>query len=868
MLDMRTIVFSNVLTDIVCLVVIILLWQQTRRRFAGAGFFVFDFALQTTALFLIILRGQIPDWMSYVLANTMVMTGALLGYMGLSRFVGKKSFQIHNYILLAVFAFAHTYFTFVQPNLAARNLNLSLVLLIICLQCAWLMLYRVQHGMRPLTRGVGIVFGIYCLLSIIRIIEFSEGEHIVGDYFQSGMFEKLILVSYQILFIVLTYSLTLMVNKRLLVDIRTGEEKFSKAFYSSPYAITITRMSDGQIIEVNESFSNITGYQTADLQEKTTLAMHLWGRDEDRALVVSELAGKGKVRQREFQFRKKSGEIMIGLFSAEIITINNEKCVLSSINDITERKQNEEVLLASEEKFSRTFDSNPIATAISTMKDGRFLNVNNAMVGAFSFSSKEEIIGKTSVELGLFADPRQRQSIRKAVEETGRVHNMGLDMVAKDGRALSCLFSAEPILVNNEQCLLTTAVDISESRKAQKALKEKEQQYQNLFESSLEGIFQTSPEGRLLKANMAFVEMFGYESSEEAVSAVTDIAGQLYANHEERGKVINFLQKTGYLKDFECEMRRKDGTTFWTLINARFTGKQAGGRFFEGFIIDISTRKQAQNEIIRLNAELEQQVLARTDDLHQSQLGLLNLVEDMSQASKKIDTANLALAAINKELESFSYSVSHDLRAPLRSIDGFSQAMLEDYQEKLDDTGRNYLKKIRKATQNMGMLIDDMLKLSRVIQAEFRQEPVDLSKMVQDILSTQRQNSPARKVKVSVQKGIIVDGDRQMLEIALTNLIENAWKFTGTTENARIEFGKLLKDGKPVMFIRDNGAGFDMSYVNKLFGAFQRLHTKAEFVGTGIGLATVKRIITRHGGEVWAEGEVGKGASFYFTVPE
>jgi light-regulated signal transduction histidine kinase (bacteriophytochrome) len=167
----------------------------------------------------------------------------------------------------------------------------------------------------------------------------------------------------------------------------------------------------------------------------------------------------------------------------------------------------------------------------------------------------------------------------------------------------------------------------------------------------------------------------------------------------------------------------------------------------------------------------------------------------------------------------------------------------------------------------MGLLIDDMLKLSRITRTEFKRESVDLSAMVQDILLTVRQNNPARDVQANIQKDIIMEGDRYLLEIALTNLLENAWKFTGKTENARIEFGTELTDGKSVMFIRDNGVGFDMAYVDKLFGAFQRLHSTAEFPGTGIGLATVQRIIHRHGGQIWAAGEIGRGAVFFFTLP-
>ena len=338
LLDMRTIVFSNVVTDIVCMLVILLLWHQSRKRFAGMGFWVFDFAFQTAALFLIILRGNIPDWMSIVLANTLVIVGALLGYIGLGRFVGKKISQVHNYVLLAAFACVHTYFAFVQPNLAARNLNLSVGLLIICFQCMWLLVHRAEPGMRQLTLGVGIVFWAYCLVSIFRIVEFFIGTHATNDYFQSGAFEPLILISYQMLFILLTYSLALMFNKRLLVEVKTQEEKFSKAFHSSPYAIMLTRLSDGQIIEVNDGFVNIIGYQYAEIMGKTTVGLQLWDKEEDRVVAVNELSKIGKVQGREFQFRKKSGETITGLFSAEIIPINNQDFVLSSISDITERK--------------------------------------------------------------------------------------------------------------------------------------------------------------------------------------------------------------------------------------------------------------------------------------------------------------------------------------------------------------------------------------------------------------------------------------------------------------------------------------------------------------------------------------------------
>jgi signal transduction histidine kinase len=249
----------------------------------------------------------------------------------------------------------------------------------------------------------------------------------------------------------------------------------------------------------------------------------------------------------------------------------------------------------------------------------------------------------------------------------------------------------------------------------------------------------------------------------------------------------------------------------------------------------------------------------------ETELERVNL-ESREELERRVQDRTAQLEAINKELEAFCYSVSHDLRAPLRSVRGFSEVLLERYAEKLDAQGQEFLRRAVKSCHHMDSLIDDLLKLSRVTRAELQVQNIDLSNMAQTIVEDLRKTQPSRKTEVLIQPGLRTEGDERLLRVALDNLMGNAWKFTGKRSEARIEFGKTQSPQK-AFYIKDNGAGFDMRYQERLFGVFQRLHSLTEFPGTGVGLATVQRIINRHGGKAWAEGKVDEGATFYFTLP-
>jgi len=240
--------------------------------------------------------------------------------------------------------------------------------------------------------------------------------------------------------------------------------------------------------------------------------------------------------------------------------------------------------------------------------------------------------------------------------------------------------------------------------------------------------------------------------------------------------------------------------------------------------------------------------------------------ESNAELEQRVARRTTELEAINKELEAFSYSVSHDLRAPLRSIDGFSNKILKDYSNLFDDQGKDYFNRVMNASHKMGHLIDDLIKLARISRIDMKMEEINLSDMAISIISELKELNPERAVSIYVQDNMIVTGDRNLMHVAMNNLLGNAWKYSKNKAETEIEFTTIQKDGQIIYFIRDNGAGFDMRYVDKLFGAFQRLHSLSEFEGTGIGLATVQRIIRRHQGTIWAESEVDKGTTFFFTL--
>jgi len=369
--------------------------------------------------------------------------------------------------------------------------------------------------------------------------------------------------------------------------------------------------------------------------------------------------------------------------------------------------------------------------------------------------------------------------------------------------------------------------------------------FRTVVETAHEGIWIMDEERRTLYVNARMTELLGYSPEE-----MLGLPLEEFVAAEQRATTL--LQVARRRRDHARETQelvlvtrnREERTVL--MRSSPLPGEDATALGTLAMVIDITDRVRAEAEVQRINAELEARIERRTEELAR---------------------ANRSLAASVAELEGFTYSVSHDLRGPLRALDGLSQAVLEDYGDVLDATGREYLQRVRAAAQRMGTLMDDLLSLSRIGKGGIRQSRVDLAGMAREVAEELEQMNPERKVALRIPPELSVMGDANLLRIVLENLLGNAWKFTRTVPRPRIEIGRQAAADEDSIFVKDNGVGFDSAYREKLFAPFQRLHPNAEFEGNGIGLATVHRIIRKHGGRVWAESELGSGASFHFALP-
>jgi PAS domain S-box-containing protein len=500
---------------------------------------------------------------------------------------------------------------------------------------------------------------------------------------------------------------------------------------------------------------------------------------------------------------------------------------------VAERKEAEDILKLAN-AYNRSLLEASLDPLVTIDANGKITDANNA-AELVTGVSRAHLIGSDFSDY--FTEPGKAREGYQKVFTDGFVKDYPLAIHHASGRITHVLYNAVVYkdAGGNVQGVFAAARDITERKKAEDALRLANAYNRSLLEASLDPLVTIDVNGKITDVNLATEKVTG-RSRRELIG--TDFSD--YFTEPEKARTgYRLVFQEGSVMDYALEIRRKDGYITPVLYNAALYRDEAGnviGVFAAAR--DITERKKAEDEIKKLNRELEARVIERTAQLEAS----------------------------NKELEAFAYSVSHDLRTPLRGIDGFSLALLEDYGDVLDETGKDYLQRVRAGALKMGQLIDALLNLSRLTRGEVRRASVDLSSLAKNAAEELKKSEPERRAEFIIVSGATVKGDPVMLRAVIDNLFANAWKFTSKCGAARIEFGVAKGEERTAYFVRDNGSGFDMAYANKLFTAFQRLHGAADFPGLGIGLATVQRIIHRHGGKVWAEGEVGKGAVFYFTL--
>ncbi len=658
----------------------------------------------------------------------------------------------------------------------------------------------------------------------------------------------------------------------------------------------VTIGADGRITDVNAATEKATGRTRGELIG-TDFSEYFTGPAKARA-GYQQVFREGFVRDYPLELRHRDGSVMSVLYNASVYRddAGNVLGVFAAARDITERKRAEEQirrlnadlerrveertqqLVASEQLFHGIYDTAPVSIWLEDWTDVlaaleqlrvqgvtdfdahfrthpefvrqaleavRILDVNAFTLKMFGARDKAVLLASLAT---VFNTPETLPGFvgeLAALARDERVYRTEMALSRVDGGTIHGLLAITfPPRGGGSGRVLVSVIDITDRRRTEEALRASEEHFRRLFDTTVEGVVYQDAAGKIMSMNPAAVRILG-RTPEEFLGS--------NSVREEGGTI------------------REDGAPFPGMEHPAMVALRTG-RPVANVVMGVYNPKAKAHRWITIQAvplfrpgePTPYQVYTIFDDITERK----RTEDSIRRLNEELQWRAGQLAAANRELEAFAYSVSHDLRAPLRSIEGFSRILLEEHQARLDADGRDCLERVCAATRRMDGLISDLLNLSRVTRSEMRRQAVDLSRLARTVVRELRRDEPDRTVECTIAEGLTVTADSNLMRVVLENLLGNAWKFTRGRQPARVEFGATSQDGRTAFFVRDNGAGFDMAYAGKLFGAFQRLHSETEFPGTGIGLATVQRILRRHGGRVWAEGAVGRGATFFFSLPD
>ncbi len=732
--------------------------------------------------------------------------------------------------------------------------------------------------------------------------------------------------------------------------LKRSEERFASVFFSSPIGIAITTIRDGKFVEVNPAFLNIYGYSRDEVIGKTSLELGMWVSPDEREQMARQIRDKGKAEKFEVDIRVKSGEVRTELFSAEIIEIAGEKFILASVRDITEEKRAYEA----RSRLAAIVESAMDAVMAKNL-DGTITAWNRSAERVFGYLS-DEIIGKNILSIYPPERVNEERDIIRRIESGETIEAFETVRIRKDGSRFDVSLAISPIV--NQEGRIVGASAIARDITRRKQFTERLHLQASILDQIYNAVVTTDLDGRIIYWNKFAEDFYGWKTDEVMGKKAAEILvqGESEVESNERSTTlendgrwngrVQHLRKDGsrvhvhvytvVLHDAEnnpigrntvCvdisetirseEALRSAEQRYRTTLESLSEGCQIVDREWRYLYVNDAVAgraHRAREEFIgrRLNEiypgiekttmfavlrkcmadrksnrveisfvypdgtllwfdmrvePVPEGIFILSSDITEERRLREELVRHKEHLEELVEKRTLQLETANRELEAFSYSVSHDLRAPLRHVHGYADLLARHSAGSLDDKGSRYLRLISDSVKEMGNLIDDLLSFSRMGRTEMRKAEVNLRESVDAVIRDLAGEIEGRSVEWDIRSLPIVNADRSMLRLVFQNLLGNAVKYTRPREKAVIEIGSTTQNGEVSVYVKDNGVGFDMEYADKLFGVFQRLHRSDEFEGTGIGLANVRRIIHRHDGRTWAEGEVGKGATFYFSLP-
>jgi len=647
---------------------------------------------------------------------------------------------------------------------------------------------------------------------------------------------------------------------------RASEGLFTGLFRSNPAATLVQRVSTLEVIDANDAFVRVFGLSRSQLVGQPPPP--LWADPADQLAYRALLQTEGRVHGMRARGVRQNGSHFEMQVYAEFVNDGTERLVISMVLDVSAEAASRQALENSEERFSKAFNFSPLGMTITRMSDGRFVEVNPANERVLGYS-RTDFLGKTSLEAGVWACEQDRMDYITQLKQEDRLEGYETRMRSKRGDVVPVRIWSEKIDIDGESCALAFTLNVAAEKQRETLLIDMAKGVSGetgepFFRSLVTHLGQTLQADLVIAGEIESPDMVQTLAALHAGAIVPNVRyglhgtpcaqaiqtpdGWYFADRlSDRFATDHFPIGEGFQTYLGMALRDADGTAIgvlkalWKKPQTLTPDLQALMTIFASRCTAELVRLRRDREIEKLQETLEQRVAQRTEQLEY----------------------------LNRELDSFAYTVSHDLKSPLRSIDGFSHLLREQMDGRMDDDDRDMFDRIDTSVQRMSSLITDLLALARVSQGSLQRMDVNLSELAEDVIRQERHRDPARIVQVKIAPGLTANCDARMAHIVLENLLGNAWKYTRHQADATIEIGPALRPPgqPPVFFVRDNGAGFDMARAERLFKPFTRLHAANEFEGSGIGLATVRRIVRRHGGEVWAEAEVERGASFHFSIP-